>query len=220
MKRILLALFILSVFLTSGCITGQVTGPICKNVEVPYESQEEYMKTEYYTETVPYTDTVCESKDLPYSVTGFVLEYNTCNQKKKECKSTAILGIPYDCIEYCVDRSISCSLNLNNLDTEESGTWRILFSFYEVGTGNTIKTREVSKFLYPQTSKTIVGSSRIQSEGLNGDANKELTCSYNVKSIPTKQVCRDVIRYKEVQKERQVTAYRPVTKYKTEQVCE
>jgi len=87
----------------------------CREVQVPYEEVEEYQ------ETVPYTEEECESKDLAYNIENFVLNYNTCNEKKKECES-GFMGIPYDCIEYCVDRTISCSLDLRHLDNEEQGS--------------------------------------------------------------------------------------------------
>src|SRR3989339_2218065 len=51
-------------------ITGNVTNNFssnCYDKEVPYEEQEEYLKTEYYDETVPYTEEVCESKYLQYN---------------------------------------------------------------------------------------------------------------------------------------------------------
>ena len=53
-------------------ITGNVAKE-CKDVQVPYEEQEEYIKTEYYPETVPYQkdvplayeeDVVSETSDL------------------------------------------------------------------------------------------------------------------------------------------------------------
>ena len=214
--------FILLVVLidsTNNTPSGQTTKSTCKDVQVPYEEQEEYAKTEYYTETVPYTDRECENKEIPYSIDNFVLNYNNCNEKKKDCK-TGFMGIPYDCIEYCIDRSMSCSLDLRNLDNEASGTWTIRFNFYERSTNNLIKANDVSDYLYPQTTKKFTGITNIKSSGVNGDANKQLTCFYDKVNIPTKQVCRDVTKYKEVQRERQVTAYRPVTKYKTEQKCD
>jgi hypothetical protein len=186
-------------------VSNAGTGTNCKEVQEPYDYLEEYQ------ETVPYTTQKCETKDLPYSVTNFVEKSNICNQEKQDCK-TGFMGIPYDCVSYCVDKTISCSLDLNNLDTEESGTWSIRFNFVERGTNNVIKYQDTSYQLYPQTTRSVPGAVRIQSSGKEGDANKNIGCSYAVSSVPTKQVCRDVTDYKEVTKTRTVIRYRNVQK--------
>jgi len=209
-------IIVLSLILTGGM--GTFT-PKCRNVQVPYESQEEYIKTEYYTESVPYTDTECENKNIAYSIDNFRLVANNCNKEQDVCNKY-FLGICSDKTTFCVDRTISCSLELRNLDSEERGAWTVRFNFYEVGTNNILKSSDPSNLVYAQTTNSFTGSARIISEGVDGDANKQLSCTYYVQNIPTKQVCKDVIRYKEVQRERQVTAYRPVTKYRTEQKCD
>ena len=179
----------------------------CKDVQVPYDYLEEYQ------ETVPYTDRECESKNLAYSIDNFVVESNTCNKYEDDCHKW-FLGLCTDKTTYCVDKSVSCSLLLRNLDTEERGSWTIRFSFYESGTSNIIKNEDVNLFLYPQSQDTIRGTTRIQSAGVDGDANKQVTCSYLAANIPTKQVCRDVTKYKEV------TKTRTITRYRTENKCE
>jgi len=191
----------------------------CKEVQVPYESQEEYMKTEYYYETVPYTDQECENKDIAYSINNFAYDYNRCNQDREVCNDY-FLGICVDSTTFCIDKSVSCNLDLRNLDNEKGGNWVIRFNFYKSGTNNVNKYADVSEYLYAQSTENIVGTVRITSDGEEGDANKQYSCNYNVNSIPTKQVCRDVIKYKDVQRSRQVTAYKPVTKYKTETKCD
>jgi hypothetical protein len=193
--------------------------PKCKDVQIPYESQEEYMKTEYYTESVPYTDTECENKNIAYSIDNFRIVANNCNKEQDVCNKY-FLGICSDKTTFCVDRTISCSLELRNLDSEERGVFTVRFNFYEVGTSNAVKNEDASNLVYAQTTNTLTGVARITSEGIKGDANKQLSCSYAVPNIPTKQVCKDVIKYKDVQRERQVTAYKPVTKYRTEQKCD
>ncbi len=211
----------LSVTLTGrmGTFNSGTVTPKCRNVQVPYESQEEYMKTEYYTESVPYTDTECENKNIAYSINNFRLVANNCNKEQDVCNKY-FLGICSDKTTFCVDRTISCSLELRNLDSEERGVWTVHFNFYEVGTSKSIDSDDSSNLVYAQTTNTIMGVARIISSGVEGNANKQLSCSYTVSNIPTKQVCKDVIKYREVQRERQVTAYRPVTKYKTEQKCD
>ena len=192
---------------TSNNNQNQETKKSCKDVQVPYDYLEEYQ------ETVPYTDRECETKELAYSITNFVMGYNTCNKQEYICKDT-FLGICTEKTYYCVDRSVSCSINLKNLDTEERGTWQITFNYLDQNTRNTIKSEIRSEFLYPQTEETLTSAVRVTSTGVEGDANKDTTCTYQATNVPTKQVCRDVTKYKEV------TKTRTVTRYRTEEKCE
>ncbi len=179
---------------------------ICRDVQVPYDYLEQY------SETVPYTDRVCESKNLPYSTDGFV------QMPKDECTATGCKDpILFGMIctnNFCTDRTVSCSSGVKNLDSEESGVFGITFRFSQVGTGSTIKTEYVSESIYPQTRKEVTATTKIQSSGVDGDANKDITCSGQITTVPTKQVCRDVTKYKEV------TKTRTVTRYRTENKCE
>lgn len=179
---------------------------ICRDIQVPYDYLEQY------SETVPYTDRVCESKNLPYSTDGFVqMPKNECTATG--CKDPILFGMI--CTNnFCTDRTVSCSLGVKNLDSEESGVFGTTFWFSQVGTDNTIKMEYVSESIYPQTQKTVTATTKIQSSGVDGDANKDITCSGQITTIPTKQVCRDVIKYKEV------TKTRTVTRYRTENKCE
>jgi hypothetical protein len=230
-KKVFLAAIVLTVLFTSGCTsqTGGITGSDqktttteqnvvnnCRDVQVPYETQEEYAKTEYYTETVPYTDRECEQKTLVYSITDFTLGASVCNEQEEVChQSYPILG----CVDktlYCVDRTVSCYLKINNLD-DERGSWTIKFDFMKSGSSSVEATDTSSNWLYPHSSGTIGGSGKITTKELLDTA---YTCRYSVTNEPTKEICRDVIKYKDVQKERQVTAYKPVTKYRTEQKCD
>ena len=190
--------------------------PVCRDVQVPYEIQEEYIKTEYYPETVPYTDRVCETKDILYSATNNKWDYITCNKIDKKCSGTNWLGMPNDCVDFCSDKSLSYSVDINNLD-EEQGSWTVNINVYKQGT--IYKTIPITQFLYPKTTKTFTGAFKIAGDSPTGDSNQAYTASYNLQYVPTKQVCRDVTKYEEVQRERQVTAYRPVTKYRIERQC-
>ena len=70
----------------------------------------------------------------------------------------------------------------------------------------------------PKSAVEIVyGSGRITDKE---EINTQYTCIYRVTRVAQKQVCRDVLKYKEVERSRDVTAYRPVTKYKTERQCD
>ena len=182
-------LFLISALIIISCTqqtTGQVVGPKCRDVQVPYEAQEGYMKTEYYTETVPYTDRECENKFLIYKkVTG------NCEDRK-----SGLFGLG--------DQPAKYSCTITNLDNE-GGTFSMKIGF-NVGSQKLENTQ--SKYVYPQSSETF-----------NYQVDASIDSCYCAEQVPTKQVCRDVIKYKDVQKERQVTAYKPVTKYRTEQRC-
>ena len=190
-KKILISIFlILSVSLIYGCSTpGNVVAPTknCKDVQVPYEVQEEYIKTEYYTETVPYTDEECENEYLTYK-----LERGSCVQRVDR-----LLG---------EDKSAKYDCTITNLDNER-GLFTIRIGFNIEGQ-QLEETQE--GYIYPQSSKTFY----IERDALIDG------CYCSEQSIPTKRICKEVTKYKEVQREKQTTAYRPVTKYKTEQKCD
>ena len=209
---LLLGLLLLSLFLTS-CSSD----PVCNTVQVPYDAQEEYMKTEYYTETVPYTDTVCEYETIPYSIDNFIVSYDKCNQERDICNDY-LLGFCTDTTTFCVDRTVGCSLDLKNLDSEEPGSFEVSFVYSSVD-GDSLGTKSDSNYVYAQVTESFSSWIRITSDEVDGNANKRWSCHYSVSHVPQKKVCNDVVKYKDVEKERQVTAYRPVTKYRSEEVC-
>lgn len=193
-NKVLMGLFLILVInLIYGCTTtGNVVAPQqpkCRDVNVPYEAQEEYMKTEYYTETVPYTDEECEDKQLIYK-----MEKGSCQDRQ-----SGLFGLG--------DKPAKYSCEITNLDSE-GGTFSVTIGF--ITEDNQELEKSLNKYIYPQSTETF---SYEVDAGIN-------RCYCSEKSIPTKQICRDVIKYREVQRERQVTAYRPVTKYKTEQKCD
>lgn len=206
---VIIAVIVILLIVTFGVsMTGNainIPSKNCRDVQVPYQ------ETEEYSETIPYTDTECETKEIAYSINNFIFNYETCNQYQDRCDKY-ILGICSKKTTFCVDKSVSCSLTLRNLDNEERGQWTIRFLFK--ASSSVVDTQDVTNFLYPQSEKQFVGVSRITSEGEEGDANKAITCSYVEADAPTKQVCKDVTRYKDVIKTR------IVTKYKTENQCE
>ena len=121
---IVIALFVYSWSQGITESSTELQKPNCRDVQVPYESQEEYVKTEYYTETVPYTDQECEYKDLVHSITDFTFVSSVCNKQEEVChKSYPVIGC-VDKTTYCVDRTITCSVKLDNYD-DERGSWDI-----------------------------------------------------------------------------------------------
>ncbi|MBU0906900.1 MAG: hypothetical protein KKD18_06415 [Nanoarchaeota archaeon] len=187
-------------------VTGNVISDLsqqnCQEVQVPYDYVEEYQ------ETVPYTAQKCETKNLVYSVTNEKWNTPACNQWSKKCDDK-FLGIPTHCTDFCTDKTLSYSLDINNLD-EEQGSWTVNINFYKQGT--TYKTYPVTQSLYPKTTKTFTAVLKVTGDSPSGDANQEFSADYSLKNIPTKQVCRDITDYKEVTKTRTVTKYRTETK--------
>ncbi len=204
-----LGIIVIAIVFAGG--VNMLGSPVCQ--QVPYQEQEPYTKTEYYTETVPYTDQECEDKKLGYSVTDFTLVSNTCNKKVEECTDYT-LGFCTSKIKYCVDRTVTCSLKLNNLDMEVSGLWKVRMDFMKSGSSNVADSDNSNLAVYPSDSNYYSFSGKITTKELYEQG---YTCQYSVLSAATKPVCRDVIKYKEVEKSREVTAYQPVTKYK--EVC-
>ena len=174
----------------------------CYEVQVPYEEVEEYQ------ETIPYTDKECEEKVLVYNRGKFNMVSSICNKKVEECNKY-ILGICTDKTIYCTDRTILCSLELNNLD-DEKGVWKVGFNFYKSGSSVIEDTSFQNRLLDPHSSGEARGEGNILSKELY---ETPYSCSYTIIEEPTKQVCRDVIKYKEVKKTR------IITKYRTEQKC-
>lgn len=208
-KNYLLPFFIVAVIILGSSLimlslNGHATKnePICKDVEIPYDYNEEYL------ETVPYTDTECESKLLVYNRGDFDLVSSVCNQKIEECQSY-FLGICTNKITYCTDRTITCSLGINNLD-DEKGVWKVDFNFFKYGSDEIEATASQSRMLDPYSSGDAIGQGEITSKELY---NSSYSCSYVISKEPTKQVCRDVTKYKEV------TKTRVVTRYKNETIC-
>ena len=137
----LLIVILIILVSVGGCTqspSGQVLAsisetPQCEDVKVPYEEQEEYLKTEYYTETVPYTDQECETQKLIYSIEDFKIKYPICNKQEEVChQSYPLLGCT-DKTVYCVDRTVTCTLELNNHD-DENGQWKIQFNYMKYNT--------------------------------------------------------------------------------------
>jgi len=80
-----------------------------------------------------------------------------------------------------------------------------------------VETDELQAQLYPQSSKKLTSSARFS--GREDADNKIYSCRYTTEKIPIKEICKDTIKYRDVKKSREVTAYRPVTKSWTETKC-
>ncbi len=222
---IILRFLIFSEVNSSSGITGNVvkTFQNCRDVQVSYEEEEEYLKTEYYTETIPYTDNKCENKNLAYSVTNEHWITSSCLDFDKVChKGHNNFWGTYICDDeetFCAKRTLTYSGDINNLDSEKSGVWKVDIRFNVDHKLYETKTSSLS--IYPQTTQSFTQSVTLISDGPSGIANKDgISAGFDVAKIPTKQICEEVTKYRDVQRTKEVTAYRPVTKYKTEEKCD
>lgn len=210
-------IILVAVALSGGLFTGKVTdGPNCYDKNVSYEKQ--VQTVEYYTETVPYTEQECDQKQLAYKVDNFNMDENTCLDYDELCRDKALGLFCTDKVTFCVNKVVTCSLDFFNLDSEEQGIWKVRMIFYDTSSKSTIDEKEMSYRIYPQDETNMLFSTEIQSTNPEGDANKGISCRYEMLSLAEKTVCKDVTRYKDVQREKVVT--KPVTDYKIEKVCE
>jgi hypothetical protein len=189
---------------------------VCRDTQVPYDYLEEY------TDTVPYTKQVCETKDLIYRSTasgnqdGLQRDVK-CIDSHQECKEshkTWLTGKEV-CDRYetvCDTYRETTSFSITNLDTEK-GQWGFEWQSHcrtnqPLCTSTTSEVQRVG-WLYLDPTET-----KSDTHSIEYDAKGQKVLYIQFTHIPTKQVCRDVIDYKEV------TKTRTVTRYRTEQVCE
>lgn len=108
----------------------------------------------------------CPQQPLSYSLGDFE-SGSTCNSFQGET---------------CIEKIVTCSVSLKNLDNSVGGAFSIRF---ELTNPSIIASESDSKFVNPketrlfQTSTLITGS----------EANTEISCNTNPESIPTKNAC-------------------------------
>ena len=200
---------VIIVVASNGFPTPKVIEPICKDVQVPYEVSEEY------NETVPYSAEQCENAQLKYLIEwgsiNTVCLNEICDAHEQYCVEKNFWG---NCVKYaercthnaCTKYQTSCNVKIDNID-DEAGTWSIEgYSWNQdinqrgdfVGTINT----------YVNPTKSGIASWNIVY-----NAGESRACWYSISNIPTKSICENVIKNKDVPKTR------TVVKYKTEQQC-
>ena len=72
-----------------------------------------------------------------------------------------------------------------------SGKFVIELSFVEDGKsiGDSIKRTDFTFDLAPQSYASMQDYTRVQSTGIDGVANKDINCFYNVLTAPSEQIC-------------------------------
>jgi len=86
----------------------------------------------------------------------------------------------------CVSKTIECSLTIENLDESKTGDFEIEFILIN---NNKIDSETIRQPIESKEEKSFKKTFNVQSQGQEGYANQELSCSYNLISIPTKKVC-------------------------------
>jgi len=143
-----------------------------------------YQDTETYWDTESYTEKECHNENLQYAMLD------------KECDSEGFLGMDY---------RVTC--NLHNLDTE--GGQFIMEAGVTYWLGPSKKEDEahnIGGYFYPNERKSYSYLFTKWHTGI-------YQCWCKIISVPAKNVCEDVLKYRDVQKTRTVTNYR------TEQQC-
>ena len=164
----------------------------CRNVEESYTESVPF--TDQKCEMVPYTDRECEQKNIVYSVEDFT--------SNTECTSR-------DFLFFCNEETTTASLTINNHD-DTGGTWR--FGLYFMVDGEKNERPEQSVYVYPQSDEALSWSIK------HAPTQTVSSQSYEAKYLPTKQVCRDVLKTK---KEcTSFTNYRTETRYRTVEKCD
>jgi len=118
----------------------------------------------------------CSMKQISYSLENF--------------NKTSICNINQSGI--CWDKTVICSVEINNLDNEISGTFKIELMFLEKGGNKETDGFDITSsdfLLSPKQSEIFLHSTNIQSTGEDGLANKEISCFYNTLEIPKKEIC-------------------------------
>ena len=118
------------------------------------------------TDDIPDTET-CREKQISYSVKN-LKEISTCNIWQYGC----------------TDKTINCSVDIQNLDYETAGNFEIKFTISDESE-NEITYKTVNYFLEIREGKTFEALIIVIGE----NADKELSCSYNTIIIPRKQIC-------------------------------
>jgi len=175
---------------SSGVIQSSVTNPsdIQVTSSTPQNTQPT-CRTVEYTDTEYYTEQECQY--VPYTDQECEAKALSYSRTNITCKTGGLIG-----------DWLTSSCTINNLDSE-AGT-------FVVGVGITLNGNQVGEqqtaYIYPQTAHNFKYD--VQASGSS--------CYCSEVNVPTKQVCRDVIKSR--QECSTVTKSRPVTK--TRQQCD
>lgn len=184
-------------------VTGHAIIECEKVIQVPYED------IEYYTEKEPYSAEECNDVQVPYTD-------EECTSREEsypdeECTTQDLefsMDGPYDftfCIEEdagkCIKETTWCYISVSNYDTV-AGTWQYKMYFHL--DEEKIDKGSLSKFISPFGTEWFDWD-------LEHEPGKTVTCELVEESIPTKEQCEIVIKYRTVEDCESVIKYKTVT---------
>lgn len=93
--------------------------------------------------------------------------------------------------ETCINKTIDCSTEIHNRNSEVAGIFELKLIFLEEGENkeNAIDTKISSFTLEPMNYEIFEEVISVQSIGEEGIANKNINCFFNTLQVPTKEVC-------------------------------
>jgi hypothetical protein len=118
----------------------------------------------------------CFKKQISYSLVNPKTN-STCNE--------------YDG-EICIDKTIKCSVEINNRDQEFEGIFKVEMDFVEKGKDRAtslIETRTKETRIPPLGMEVFEETLNLQSTGQDGIANKGVDCFYNTLENPYAEIC-------------------------------
>lgn len=115
----------------------------------------------------------CTIKQISYSMINPNKTY-ICNQKENEI---------------CINKTIICSIEIHNRDSNINGTFNINLLFKEENEIEDLHVKNFNFNLEPMTYKRIEENITIISTKENQIANKDINCLYTTLETPKKQIC-------------------------------
>ncbi len=161
-----------------------------------------------YNEREPYIDEHCKNIKLKsiieWGVSDSVCVNQICDKTESYCVEKNFWG---NCIEFrdrcihyaCTKYRMDCNINIDNID-DEGGTWN--FKCYSINYETGIKNYIDDISVYVKPTRTAIGS-----WSFKYDAGESVGCKYELLDYPTKEVCENVIVYKNVEKTGEETRY-------------
>ena len=116
----------------------------------------------------------CQQQQISYSISN-INKIQTCNFL--DADSTT-----------CIDKSVECSVEVKNLDSQISGTFEIQFLYVldGQGTDNFFDSTSSESEISPGQTKTFSGLIQISDPA---KTNEEINCFFQTLSVPTKEIC-------------------------------
>lgn len=241
---IIILFSVLIVFIIALVVVLAIPMPYTATEE--YTAKEPY--TETYSEQEPYTTSECKQVNILYNIDYYGIESNCidtdcarysrqCAQYKQVCERYGEYCVEKNfwgnCIKYeqrCVDYGQECvryeDYCVSTECTKMKKTCGIkIYNKERYGGSFTLKLYEWN---YDEREQKLVKTETVYVEGLdtkyiywnyNYKKGESMGCLYNVDKAPTRSECKDVIKYKTVQKTKQGTKNiqktRTVTKHAT-----